>query len=82
MTGTTGTMSEPLRQYQSNISGKQDITEVQKTATLSAAHKLPKVMTWKSKTYFTGKTALHVARIVNTEQLRHWIPYRLAFLCI
>jgi len=42
MIGATGTMSEPFRQYVSKIPGKQDITELQKTVILSAAHKLPK----------------------------------------
>jgi hypothetical protein len=28
----------------------------------------------KYKTYFTGKMALHVAQIVNTEQLQHIYP--------
>jgi len=41
--------------------GKHDIKELQKTATLSAAHKLRKVLTWKCKTYFTGEITVHVA---------------------
>ena len=28
----------------------------------------------KYKTYFTGEITLHVAQIVNTEQLQHCIP--------
>jgi len=28
----------------------------------------------KYKTYFTGKLTLHIAQIVNTEQLQHCIP--------
>jgi len=26
------------------------------------------------KTYFTGEMTLHVAQIVNTEQLQHYLP--------
>jgi len=35
--------------------GKHDITELQKTVTLSAAHKLRKLLTWKCKSFNVGK---------------------------
>ena len=38
ITGTTGTISNLLRQYLSNIREKQEIKEVQKTALLGTAH--------------------------------------------
>ena len=38
--GATGTISESPRLYLSNIPGKHDIKELQKTAILSTAHKL------------------------------------------
>jgi hypothetical protein len=41
--GATGTISKSLRKYLSNISGKQEIKELQKTAILSTARKLRKV---------------------------------------
>jgi hypothetical protein len=43
ITGATGTISESLRQYLSNILGKQEIKEMQKTAVLGSAHILWKV---------------------------------------
>ena len=56
MTGATGTISKPLRRYLNNIPGKHDIRELQKTVTLSAAHKLRKVLTWKCKTFNMGNS--------------------------
>jgi hypothetical protein len=44
MTGATGTISESLRQYLSNIPGKHEIKELQKTAILCTAHKLQAVL--------------------------------------
>jgi hypothetical protein len=40
----TGTNSKSLRQYLSNIPGKHEIKELQKTAILSTAHILRKVL--------------------------------------
>ena len=70
----TGTISKSLRQYLSNMSGKHKIKELQKTAILGTAHILQKVLIEKYKTYFTGEITLHVAHIVNTEQLLCYIP--------
>jgi hypothetical protein len=36
--GTTGTISESFRKYLSNVLGKQEIKELQKTAILGMAH--------------------------------------------
>jgi hypothetical protein len=44
ITGATGTISESLRQYLSNILGKHEIKEIQKSAILCTAHKLPEVL--------------------------------------
>jgi hypothetical protein len=44
-TGATGTITKSLRQYLSNIRGKHEIKEIQKTAILGTAHKLQKVLT-------------------------------------
>jgi hypothetical protein len=43
--GTTGTISLSLRQYPSNIPGKHEVKELQKTAILGTAHILRKVLT-------------------------------------
>ena len=36
--GATGTISKPLRKYVSNIPGKHEVKELQKTAILGTAH--------------------------------------------
>jgi len=41
--GATGTISKSLSKYLSNIAGKNEIKEPQKTAILSSAH----VLRWK-----------------------------------
>jgi len=61
-------------QYLSNIRGKHEIKKLQKAAILGTAHILRKVLISKYKTYFTCEITLHVAEIVNTEQLQHYIP--------
>ena len=45
-----------------------------KTAVLGTTHLLWKVVMEKLKKYFMGEITLHVAEIVNTEQLQHNIP--------
>jgi len=42
--GTTGTISKPFRKYASNIPGKYEVKELQKTAILGTAHILRKVL--------------------------------------
>jgi len=42
--GTTGTISESFRKYVSNIPGKHEVKELQKTAILDTAHILRKVL--------------------------------------
>jgi hypothetical protein len=44
LTGATGTISRPFRKYLSYITGKHEIKEMQKTAILSTAHILRKVL--------------------------------------
>ena len=72
--GATGTISESLRQYLSDGPGKHGIKELQTTAILGTAHKLQEVLMYRYKTYCRGEITLHVAQIVNTEQLQHCIP--------
>jgi hypothetical protein len=77
--GTTGTISKSLRQYVSNIPGKHEMKELQKTAILGTAHIPWREVMYKYKTHFTGEVTLHVAQIVTlhvaqivtTEQLQH-----------
>ena len=53
--GVTGTISNSLRQYLSNIPGKNKIKAVHKTAILDTAHILQIELMYKYKTYFTGE---------------------------
>ena len=43
--GATGTISKSFRKYVSNIPGKHDVKELQKTAIFGTAHLLRKVLT-------------------------------------
>ena len=43
--GATGTISKSFRKYVSNIPGNHEVTELRKTAILSTAHILRKVLT-------------------------------------
>ena len=45
MIGATGTISKSFRKYVSNIPGKHEVKELQKTALLGTAHILRKVLT-------------------------------------
>jgi hypothetical protein len=49
--GATRTFSKLFRQYLSNIPGKHEIKELQKTAILGTAHILREVLMEKYKTY-------------------------------
>jgi len=42
--GETGTISKTFRKYVSNITGKHEVKELQKTAILGTAHILRKVL--------------------------------------
>ena len=42
--GATGTISKSFRKYTSNIPGKHEVKELQKTAILDTAHILRKVL--------------------------------------
>jgi len=42
--GATGTISKSFRKYVSNITGKREVKELQKTAILGTAHILRKVL--------------------------------------
>jgi heme/copper-type cytochrome/quinol oxidase subunit 2 len=70
----TGIISESLRHYLSNIPGKHEIKELQKTATFGTARILRDVLMYKYTIYFACFITLHVAQIVNTEQLQHCVP--------
>ena len=53
--GATGTISESLRQYLSNMPGEHEIKGIQKKAIWDTAHILRKVLLSKYKTYFRGE---------------------------
>jgi len=42
--GATGTISKSLKKYMSNIPGKHEVKELQKTATLGTAHIIRKAL--------------------------------------
>jgi hypothetical protein len=44
MIGATGTISKSFRKYVSNVPGKHEVKELQKTAILGTAHILRKVL--------------------------------------
>ena len=44
ITGATGTISKSFRKYLSNVPGKHEIKELQKTAIFGTAHTLRKVL--------------------------------------
>jgi len=75
----TETISKSLSQYLSNVPGKRKIKELQKTAVLVTAHILRRVLMYKYKTYCMDEITLHVAQIVNTEQLQQYIPWKYGF---
>ena len=71
MTGATGTISKSLRQYWSNIPGKHKI--IKSSHTGHCTHTLESTNV-KVKYAFLMRQTLHVAQIVNTEQLQHYKP--------
>jgi len=77
--GATGTIPKSLRQYLSYIPGEHEIKELQNAAILGTAHILRKVLMYEYRTYFTGEITLHVAQIVNSEQLPPY--YRRNMVC-
>jgi len=74
-TGTTGTISKSLRQYLSNILGKSEIKELQKTVILCHCTHTVESANVKYTTYFTEEITLHRAQTVSTEEQRHWFRY-------
>jgi hypothetical protein len=51
--GATGTISKSFRKYDSNIPGKHEVKELQKTAILGTAHILRKVLMYKYNRFNT-----------------------------
>ena len=69
----TGTTSKSLRQYLSNISGKRKIKEIKKQP-YWALHTYYGSTNVKVQNNFTGEITLHVAQIVTTEEVQHYMP--------
>jgi hypothetical protein len=69
--GATGTISKSFRKYVSNVSGKHEVKELQKTAILGTAHILRKVLTYRYSGVKTGtsdmSTMSSYIRIVATQ---------------
>jgi hypothetical protein len=78
----TGTISKSLVRYLSNIPGKNESDELQRTATFHTAHILQQVF----KTYCTGEITLHVAQIAqdrcNTIHPRNMVCFRYTIVSI
>jgi len=72
--GGTGTVVVSFRKYPNNISGKREIKGLLETAVLGTALIRWKVLVHIFRTHLTYEMTLHVAQIVNTEQLQHCIP--------
>jgi len=51
--GATETISTSFRKYVSNIPGKHEVKELQKTAIMGIAHILRKVLMWKYNRFNT-----------------------------
>jgi hypothetical protein len=71
--GATGTISKSLRQYLSNITGKHEIKELQKTAIMGTAHTTESANA-NVHNIFQRQNNINVAQIVNTEQLQYYMP--------
>jgi hypothetical protein len=54
--GATGTISKSFRKYLSNIAGKHEIKELQKTATFGTAHTLREVLVYRHKRFNMGNS--------------------------
>ena len=80
----TGTISRSFKKYLSNIPGKHEIRKVQKMKRKTAVFYIAHIPNSESvniqyKTYVTLEITLHVAKIVNTDQLQHCIPQKQVF---
>jgi hypothetical protein len=70
-----GTISKSFRKYLSDIPGKHEIKELQKTAILGTAHILCKILMKKYNTAdLTMKLASHAPWTATAEQLQYHIP--------
>ena len=70
------TISKSLRQYLRNIPGKHEIKQLQKQPYWALHTHTAESADVKVNTYFADEITLHVAQIVSTEQLLHYIPYK------
>jgi hypothetical protein len=74
ITETNGTISKSLKKYLSNgpVEQKQGNTKNRPTGLCTHTSETTNVKQYK--TYFTCEITLHVAKIVKTELLQHYIP--------
>ena len=77
ITGATGTISVSLSTYltfEEIMKLRNHKKKKKSTFILGTEEILREMLMKKYKTYFVGEITLHVAKIVNTEQLQHCIP--------
>jgi hypothetical protein len=74
ITVATGTISKSLRQYLSDLPGKQEIKELQTNSHIGHCIHTVESTNVKVCNIFHCEITLHVAQTVNTEQLQHYIP--------
>jgi hypothetical protein len=60
ITGATGTISKSFRKYVSDVPGNHDVSELQKTAILSTAHILRKVLMQRNQRTKKPKQELEI----------------------
>jgi hypothetical protein len=65
----TGTISESFRKYLSNIAGKHEIKELQKTGILGTAHILRKALMYKYKRFDFGNTSSIICTMNNNYRI-------------
>ena len=65
-TGAAGTILKSFRQNLSNVPGKHEIKELQKTTPLDTAHILREVLMQKYKTYLRNEITLHAVQSIST----------------
>ena len=72
----TGSISQSFKRYLSNIPGKHEIKELHKTAILSTAHILRKVLMWKYKRFNIGNSVICTVNSCNTVFPRNMVCFR------
>jgi len=64
-----------IQEIPNNVPGKREIKGLLETAVLGTAPIRRKVLVHVFRTHLPYEMTLHVAQIVNTEQLQHYVPW-------